>query len=218
MKYLQSQGMTQEQAEIKFVESTLRSQQSPLQSSLSRFQQMASGNPFARAYTVFKNTPTQYFRKQIDSTIQYSKGEIDINQYAKTMAIYTIIQPALYAFVGLGSKALLYGDDFGEEWLNELMMSLAISPFGAIPLFADIVRAGYQKATGKKVWQIFNQGALGDIEKLSKALLSDEITGKDLMTALTIGTEVTTKFPAVQVEKLIAKQMARFSEASFVLD
>lgn len=128
------------------------------------------------------------------------------------MAIYTFIQPSLYAFVGMGAKAMLYGDDFEDEWMHELFMTLAVSPLGAIPIVSDLARAGYQKATGKKVWQLFNQGAIGDMEKLGKSLLADDITGKDLITALTIGTEITTKFPAVQVEKLINKNIARFSE------
>lgn len=213
MKYLQSQGYTQEQAEEMFVQATKRSQQSPDKSSLSVFQQRASQNPFVRAYTVFKNTPTQYFRKQVDSAVQLSKGEITLQQFAKTQFIYTVLQPSLYAMVGLGMKGLLYGDDWdAEKWMHELMMSLVVSPFGAIPIVSDFIRAGYQRASGKKVWQIFNQGALGDVEKFGKALLDGEITGKDVITALTIGTEVTTKFPAVQIEKLINKNIERFTE------
>lgn len=54
MKYLQKQGMAIEKAEEMFVDATIRGQQSPYQSSLSRFQQWASKNPFVRTYTVLK--------------------------------------------------------------------------------------------------------------------------------------------------------------------
>jgi len=76
------------------------------------------------------------------------------------MAIYTLIAPALYAFAGTATKAMIYGDDFKDKWFEEMLMSLAISPWGSIPLIADISRVIYMKATGKKVWKVLKQSCL----------------------------------------------------------
>jgi hypothetical protein len=210
VKHLKSQGLSSREAELAFREVTISSQQSPLASSSSDFQNQAKGNAFARTLTVFKNTPTQYFRKEVNASYQLARGEITKTQWAKTMAIYGIIAPSLYSFAGLGTKAILYGDDWKDKWFGEMMMSMALAPFGWAPILADIARITYYKATGKKVWKVFNNPVYGDVEFMARSLADSKITGADLVNAFAVTTELVTKFPATQATRLYNKNKGRF--------
>jgi hypothetical protein len=128
------------------------------------------------------------------------------------MAIYTLIAPALYAFAGTATKAMIYGDDFKDKWFEEMLMSLAISPWGSIPLIADISRFIYMKATGKKVWKVLNNPVYGDIEFMARSLTDSNITGKDLINALAVTTEMATAVPATQLTRIVNKNIERFSD------
>jgi len=211
IQHLKSQGLSAEEVDVKFREATLGSQQSPQASSSSDLQNYAKGNAFLRTLTVFKNTPSQYARKQINASYQLARGEITKAQWAKTMAIYTLIAPALYAFAGTATKAMIYGDDFKDKWFEEMLMSLAISPWGSIPLIADISRVIYMKATGKKVWKVLNNPVYGDIEFMARSLTDSNITGKDLINALAVTTEMATAVPTTQLTRIVNKNIERFS-------
>jgi len=211
IQHLKSQGLSAEEVDVKFREATLGSQQSPQASSSSDLQNYAKGNAFLRTLTVFKNTPSQYARKQINASYQLARGEITKAQWAKTMAIYTLIAPALYAFAGTATKAMIYGDDFKDKWFEEMLMSLAISPWGSIPLIADISRFIYMKATGKKVWKVLNNPVYGDIEFMARSLTDSNITGKDLINALAVTTEMATAVPTTQLTRIVNKNIERFS-------
>ena len=130
LDYLEK-NYTPEEAKKLFIEQTLGTMQSGLQSSTSLFQQKAKGSPFVRAYTVFFNTNMQYMRKWVDASYQLYRGEITTQQFMKVATNYLLIQPALFTALGLLSKALIYGDDFEEQdWASELLISIMVSPFG----------------------------------------------------------------------------------------
>ena len=76
--YLIDSGMTKGQAFEKFVEDTLRSQQSGHNSATSAWQKKQAETPFTRMIFAFNNTNLQYERKWVDAISNYvkrSKGQ-----------------------------------------------------------------------------------------------------------------------------------------------
>jgi len=190
-----------------FRQATLRSQQSGLASSVSQFQN--SRNPFTRLFLAFKNTSNQYFRKMADAVISYQNGDISLEQFAKTMTIYAVIQPILYvsagyatkiAFGALGSLVGLRDDDEDfeellEKFIDDVMVQLIVSPVNSIPLINDAVRAAGRKATGQKVYQFLSIPWLDDLERAGRAMLKTEVTGSDYLKMMSAILEPTTALP-----------------------
>lgn len=200
VKYLQDQGFSKKQIQDKFESETLRAQQSGLSSSVSDLQN--SKNVFNRFFMAFKNTPNQYARKQIDSFIKYRNGEIDGKQLAKTISMYTVIQPALFAFAGNIMANLLFGDD-DSDLFEDIMIQLASSPLNAIPIIDDFAYAGArQLVTGKKPYKITSDPMLDDLEKAYRNLTKDDIKLKDVMDTLIIFGEIGTATPLRNVERI----------------
>jgi len=212
LDYLEN-NYTPEEAKKMFIDQTLATMQSGQQSSTSVLQQKAKGSPLIRAYTVFFNTNMQYTRKWVDASYELYRGEITPQHYMKLTVNYLMIQPALFTTLGMLSKAMVYGDDLEEmDWAGELLISMMLAPFSGIPLVIDVMRAGARKVTGKKVWEIFNTGMLGDIEDMFRPLLKNEWTVEDMYKQLAIGAEITTKAPATWVKRTVEKNMVRFEE------
>lgn len=173
-KYLEKTYPNKSKADIEmmFRDATIRSQQSGLKASTSLFQQKASNNPFLRLFTVFQNTSYQYLRKSVDASIQYRNGEISKADFIKTVSMYLVIQPTLYAFAGIAGKSLIFGDDWKDTWLQEFLTTLILSPISMVPLINDIGRAVSDKISGKQVWKIFRTPVLTDIEDIVRTGLN----------------------------------------------
>ena len=188
-----------------FEQASLKAQQSGLASSISEFQN--SKNPFARLFLAFKNTSNQYFRKMVDSVISFQNGDIDTGQLAKTMSIYAIIQPILFAAAGFAVKEgfklagkLVRGEDedwedFNDRLLNAIMIQLAVSPFNAIPVIDDIVNYAARKVTGAKAYKVMSTPFLDDIDLAISKLSKKEITAGDYLIATTAILEPITAAP-----------------------
>jgi hypothetical protein len=182
-----------------FVDVTLSSQQSGFASSLSRFQNSRSS--LVRLFLAFKNTANQYFRKQVDAIISHSNGDITSGQLAKTLAIYSIIQPSLYGIMSMAMANLLYrpfaddDEEEGTEWFDNMMMFIALNPFMAIPVIDDMAEYAYRKLTGKKVWRVFSTPLFDDIELGVKKLGKKEPTIYDVMEMAATIIEPTTGAP-----------------------
>jgi len=181
VKSLEAQGMSRKDAMKEFEKVTLKSQQSGLSSGLSQFQN--SRNPFARLFLAFKNTSNQYFRKQADAIISYQNNDIDAKQLAKTLVIYGAIQPALYAGVGVLIRSLLYGSD-DENYFDDILMAIALSPFNALPIINDMVNYTARKQTGQKSWKVFNVPLFEDLAMAVQALNKNDISIFDVMGAI----------------------------------
>ena len=202
-----AKGKTLKEAIRTFEKATLKAQQSGLASSRSEFQN--SKNPFTRLFLAFKNTSNQYFRKMVDAVISYQNKDISVEQFAKTMTIYAVIQPILYVLAGFATvqaiKALgklLRGDapedweKLGEELADDVITQLAVSPVNAVPILDDIVTFAMRKATGQKIYKVFSTPLFDDMETGIRKLGKKEITAKDWLTIMSSILEPTTALPA----------------------
>ncbi len=200
----------------KFEQVTLQGQQSGLASSRSQFQN--SRNAFARLYLAFKNTPNQYFRKMVDASISVSNGDISKAQFAKTMTIYAVIQPTLYASAGVlvneGYKRLgdlLTGDDdsdneeLQEDLAEAILLQLAISPVSAIPLFNDIANFVARKQMGLRTWKVFSFPLIDDIASGIRSVNKKRVGALDYLNAAGSVLEVTTATPVKTYLRIFKK-------------
>lgn len=190
-----------------FENATLESQQSGLSSAVSEFQN--SRNPFTRLFLAFKNTSNQYFRKMIDNVITFQNGDISAGQFAKTMAIYAVIQPIMYVSAGFATKQgfgllgrLFFGkkddEDFeeqAEKLLNDIMIQLIVSPVNAIPVIDDVARTAARKLLGQKVYKVFSTPLFDDLERGFRSLTKKDISGGDYLKVMTSILEPTTALP-----------------------
>lgn len=199
-----AKGKSIEEAVSIFERQTLKAQQSGLKSGISQFQN--SKNPFARLFLAFKNTPTQYFRKNIDALISYHNGDISKKQMAKVLAIYSVVQPALYAFVGKAMLSMYMAlgdlfqgeegdDDFIQEAFDSIWMQIAISPFSAIPLLDAMSNYSLRKITGKPAWDLFQFPFFDDFADGIKKMEKDNIDAFDFFEIIGSFLEPTTGTP-----------------------
>jgi hypothetical protein len=202
-----AKGKSMKEAVDTFEKATLKAQQSGLSSSVSQFQN--SRNPFTRLFLAFKNTANQYFRKTVDAVISYQNKDISLGQFAKTMAIYAVIQPILYVSAGHATKlgfsllGRLFGlkgdeEDFEElleKFLNDIMIQLIVSPVNAMPIIDDAMRTAARKLTGQKIYQVFSTPLFDDLESGFRALTKKEVTGGDYLETATSILEPVTALP-----------------------
>jgi len=200
-----AKGKSMQEAVDIFEDATLESQQSGLSSSISQFQN--SRNPFTRLFLAFKNTSNQYFRKMGDAVITYQNGDISLEQFAKTMTIYAVIQPIMYVSAGYATKTAfgLLGKlirDEDEDWeelldkfLDDIMIQLIVSPVNAMPIIDDVIRTAARKLTDQKIYKIFSTPLFDDLESGFRALTKKEVTGGDYLKTATSILEPTTGAP-----------------------
>jgi len=189
MHEMEVNGKSLEEAVKIFERQTLKAQQSGLTSDRSLFQN--SRNPLARLFLAFKNTPSQYFRKNVDALITYYNGDSTKAQMAKTLAIYSLIQPALYGLAGYAMKKMWMSignaitgrkDEEDDTNMFQAMLSaLLVNPFMAIPILDDIANYAARKVTGQKAWKVFSTPLLDDIESGIRTIQKENITGFDFL-------------------------------------
>jgi len=186
----------------KFNLATQKSQQSGLKSTRSQFQN--SNHPIFRLFLAFKNTANQYFRKQVNATVSFYQGDISKAQYAKTMAIYAVIQPALYGAAGFAMRGMLYGSNDEEDSIfASILEAIALSPFNAVPVLNDVVKAAIRKMKGDKVWKIISMPLLDDISQAFKTITKEDVEIEEVMYELaSLTAEVTTGTPVKTYEKI----------------
>lgn len=206
LKHLREEkNMSPEKANALFVDSTVRSQQSGLNSSRSGFQ--LKNDMFSKTYNTFKNTPNQYFRKLIDAQFQLINGDITATQYAKTMMIYAVIQPALFGYVGSIFPYLLYHDDEDEGFMEysskNAFKYMMLSPLSSLMFISDISAAVYRRLTGKRVYQILSTPMLEDVEIALRGIIANGgITASDVIFAFSLIGEMASKLPILGVTRI----------------
>lgn len=159
--YLIKNGMTQKEAFEKFVEDTLRSQQSGHNSATSAWQKKQAQNAFTRMIYAFNNTNLQYERKWVDSISNFAKGDISKKEFAKAFLIYKVFNPILFTsfLTNLSLSSLIMGlaggdDDsigaFGAD-IGISVISSNLKAYGFLGILANaIVSAVAAKATQGK--------------------------------------------------------------------
>lgn len=149
VQYRIDQGDSIEVAFEKFEKITNKTQQSNNPSSLSQLQKSRGFGFFMK----FRNTPNQYARLIVENQLQYMRGEISQLEYAKTMVMYTMIQPLLYTYIGAAAKdiggsltAMIGGgsdDDKKEvtklETFLDAMNMMLTSTVDALPILDEVV-------------------------------------------------------------------------------
>ena len=202
-----AKGKSTQEAVDTFERATLKAQQSGLSSSISQFQN--SKNPFTRLFLAFKNTANQYFRKMADAIISYQNGDIPLEQFAKTMTIYVVVQPILYISAGYMTKTAfsLLGKTIGlreddedyeellEKFLNDIIIQMIVSPVNAIPVIDDAMRTVARKLLSQKIYKVFSTPLFDDLEKGLRALTKKEVTGEDYLKTATSILEPVTAAP-----------------------
>lgn len=188
--YLMKQGLSKEDAFERFIESTLRSQQSGHSSATSAWQKQQSQNAFTRMIFAFNNTNFQYERKFIDALSEFSRGHISKTDFAKSVLVYKIFNPLLFAsFLSNLSILILLQNMFGggdddplKAFGEDAIVSIALSnwkAYGMIGIMANaIVSAVAAKATDGKFFED-SLPLISDFENTIQKLLK----GKNLETA-----------------------------------
>ncbi len=216
IKHQMSQGKTLQQAVDTFEAQTLKSQQASTSSGLSQFQN--SRNPFARMFLAFKNTANQYLRKQADALISFGKGDIPAKQMAKTLLIYTLIQPALYAFAGNRIRRFIFRKEEEENIFIDIMLQLAVNPFMAVPLLNDIANFVGRKVTGKKAFKVFSDPLLGDIETAIRQVTKKDVELRDVLNSFGIFVELKTGTPVKTFTRLFGLDKKKKKKAPRIGD
>lgn len=182
VKYYESQGMSTKEAFDKFEMATLRSQQSPLKSSLSNWQN--SKNPAMRMLFSFANTPSQYARKIYQGVMDYQNGDIDKKQLAKIVTIYSVVNGAVYALEAALLNAILFDEPLDEDDVKGAVLQIALTPFGGIPIVRDAINTAGRSAMGLKTYN-YQVPMITDLMDLSK-----DIGAGDFIDILKTGSEL----------------------------
>ena len=168
----------------------------------------------------FKNTSMQYTRKMADAIISYNNGDLSGGDLTKKLMIYGVLNPIIYSaskapwWVG---KALLLGalgawargeakketdwEQIGKDQIASALVSLASSPFNAIPVIDDIAKAVATKAIkGKAPYQVMTLPLLSDLEMgIKKLLTKKNLTLMDYLETLGTAGEMSTGLPFDQM-------------------
>ncbi|MCD8377224.1 MAG: hypothetical protein LUB59_00385 [Candidatus Gastranaerophilales bacterium] len=187
---INEKGLSKEEAFKKFVESTLRSQQSGHSSATSVWQKKQVENPLARMFFAFNNTTLQYERKFVDSIAQVSKGEISKPQFIKSFLIYKIFNPVMFSsFIGdlalLKFISQLFGDDddvnpFADAGISmgTAILLSGFKGYGYLGFIANaITTLAVKYALGEKYFTN-SVPIITDLEKIGKTLFTKGAKGE----------------------------------------
>ena len=198
--YLIKQGMSEEEAFDKFVEDTLRSQQSGHNSATSVWQKKMSENFFTRMMFAFNNTSLQYERKFLDAVSARTKGDIGNKEFIKAVLLYKVFNPIIFtSFLGnlslmqlIGS--LMRGDDdaalarFGIDAGSAMIFS-NMGAYGFAGMGITTTLRFLMTLIDKNEYKPFLKTVpvIGDIEEIGKDLiLKNEVTFSDWVEAMSL--------------------------------
>ena len=165
LDYLMKQeGMSEKEAVDKFLQDTLRSQQAPFSSTLSKLQN--SRNPFFRAIFAFSNTPSQYMRKLFEANqnlrVQKQRledGKISQDEYnkvrkqtAKIHTIYGIVNTVTFTMAGSLISAAMRGSDADDEIWKDMLNQLTQTYVGGLPVIKDLIGGATRQALGMPIY------------------------------------------------------------------
>lgn len=199
--YLVSQGMNEGEAFDKFVEDTLRAQQSGHNSATSVWQKKMSENFFTRMMFAFNNTSLQYERKFLDAIAARTRGDIGNKELIKAVLLYKVFNPIIFtSFLGNLSLmqligALLRGDDdedalarFGIDAASAMVFS-NMGAYGFAGMGISTLMQFLKTLIDKKEYKPFLKTVpiIGDIEEIGKEIiLKDEVTFADWVDAMSL--------------------------------
>lgn len=211
--YLMKQGMSKEEAFDKFVEDTLRAQQSGHNSATSIWQKKMSENFFTRMMFAFNNTSLQYERKFLDALASRARGDISQKDMIKAILIYKVFNPIIFtSFLGnlslmqlIGS--LMRGDDddtlarFGIDAASAVVFS-NMGAYGFAGMGITTALRFLMTLIDKDEYKPFLKAVpiISDIEEIGKELiLKNEVTFADWVDAMALITDDATGVPATRL-------------------
>ena len=198
-KYMAEQGKGYEEIRRTLIRETLRSQQAGNAASVSNFQRQHS------LLSAYQNTAYQYARILNTAYIQYKRGEISSEQFAKTYLNYGVIQPFLYVSAGYFASSFMHiGDDDweGEVPFLDFITEILAQPVGIIPLAKDAVKITANKIAGERIYAI-EPVVLADINKSIRKLSKKEIELMDWVDIFTPVMEGVINVPAGQIMRWV---------------
>ena len=198
--YLVSKGMSEGEAFDKFVEDTLRAQQSGHNSATSVWQKKMSENFFTRMMFAFNNTSLQYERKFLDAVSAWTKKDIGNKELIKAVLLYKVFNPIIFtSFLGnlslmqlIGS--LLRGDDdnalarFGIDAGSAMVFS-NMGAYGFAGMGITTALRFLMTLIDKNEYKPFLKTVpvVADIEEIGKELiLKNEVTFADWVDAMSL--------------------------------
>lgn len=212
--YLISQGKTKEEAFEKFVEDTLRAQQSGHNSATSVWQKKMSENFFTRMMFAFNNTTLQYERKFVDAVASKARGEIDTRTFIKAVLIYKVFNPIIFtSFLGNLSFMQLIGSLTNGDGDDDALAKFGIDATSAM-VFANMGAYGFagmafttfgrflMSLIDKKEYKPFLKTVpiIGDIEEVGKdIILKNEVSVADWVDAMALIGDDATGVPVSRV-------------------
>ena len=212
--FLIKQGMTKEEAFEKFVEDTLRAQQSGHNSATSVWQKKMSENFFTRMMFAFNNTSLQYERKFLDAVAQRARGETTNKEFIKALIIYKVFNPILFtSFLGNLSIMQLIGSLIRGDGDDDTLSRFGIDA-GSAMVFANMGAYGFagmgiktvcqflMATLDKKEYKPFLSSVpiISDIEGIGKDLiLKNEVTVADWVDAMAVVGDDATGVPVSRI-------------------
>jgi hypothetical protein len=197
IKYYQSQGMSLKEAIDKFEDISLRSQQSPLKSTLSNWQN--AKDPTRRMLFSFANTPSQYARKIYQSTMNYQNGDITLQQLIKNYIIYAGINGFIYSIEGAVLSAILFGEPVEDEDIKQAVLQIGLTPFGGYPIIKDAINSMGRASMGLRVWNV-QTPVVSDFNDLIQ-----DLSTSDYIEAIKTFGELSTGAPIKKYERYYKK-------------
>jgi hypothetical protein len=106
----------------------------------------------------------------------------------------------LYVLIGAGvvggTKSIgkiMRGEEIDPDFnkvADDILMEMALQPFGAIPIIDDIAEYSYRHFTGKPKYGVFQTPVLDDVQKAMYKMSKKEITLEDYLETFGVAGEV----------------------------
>ena len=203
--------LTKEEAFERFVESTLRSQQSGHNSATSAWQKAKAQDALTRMIYAFNNTNFQYERKFIDALSNYHRKHITRKEFAKAFLVYKIFNPILFSsfLTNLSILVLLQnmfggGDDdplktFGLDAISSIALS-NWKAYGFLGIIANsLVSAACIAVSGDKFFES-KLPLISDFEmSIQKLIKGNKLETSDYIEMIAGAADYTTGVAATRI-------------------
>jgi hypothetical protein len=131
------------------------------------------GGSAMQLMTMYSTGPIQALRQEIEAVRDYAAGNISKAQLLKTLAIYHVIVPSMFAMV----SGLMTGRE-EDDWLKAQLLAAALGPFSAIYGVGEVISNVTSGLLGMRVYPA--EGLLSDAIYGTYKFLKDWTTGEDL--------------------------------------
>jgi hypothetical protein len=145
-----------------------KTQQSGSMQELSAIQR---GGSAAQLMTMYSTGPVQALRQEVEAVRDLAAGKITKKQFIKTMFIYRILVPSMFA---AASNAISGGDD--EDKLKTQLIAVTLGPFGSTYAVGTVVTEAFRRVLGLRRYELDGTFAdtVNDVEKIAEKFTKDK--------------------------------------------